>query len=206
MLQCYIALSLSLSPLSFAIKHLHSLKILCLFVSLLLFFFSRTFGSFYEPRKFQRLKSDLNDFRFTEITVEQNMIWWARTQKHSTASVCSLLTLSAMQKTGKAHCIEMFLLCIEILFKSLESSAASAFNKTQHGVAWAVRVLVYCIILYNHSISCFVWVHVKPFSSEFTSRKTALFGYEVTASSPWLQQVLIKARLRFISRGLASYV
>lgn len=69
------------------------------------------------------------------------------------------------QKTGKAHCIEMFLLRIEILFKSLGSSAASAFNKTQHGVAWAVRVLVYGIIFYNHS---------SPVLYEFTSNPSAV--------------------------------
>lgn len=71
-------------------------------------------------------------------------------------------------------------------------------------VGWQISAAV---VFFSHSASlCFPQVHLKPFSREFTSYKTALFSYEVTTSSPWLQQGLVKGSVRFISRGIASYV
>lgn len=97
---------------------------------------------------------------------------------------------------------------IFLISSAFSSCRLSLWWERTWSCLWAVGWQISASVVFlSHSVSlCFPQVHLKPFSREFTSYKTALFSCEVTTSSPWLQQGLVKGSVRFTSRGIASLV
>lgn len=160
-----------------------------------------------QSKKFQRLRSDLQQLQvYWNNFGEQNVIWWTKYGQHNLWMLSSY-SQTNVENTGKTH-FTIFVMHHEIFFKSLPKLQTQPLVRECGVVSgqrgWQISAAIF---LHSHSTSlCFPQVRIKPFSREFTSHKTALFSYEVTTSSPWLQQGLIKASIRFISRGIASYV